>query len=100
MVLGIAGQFWKPTSKIIPIRSLEEFLHFQKDGYCKAAMNMKIVQKSSKQSILSTETRVLCYGSAEKYFKEYWRFVGPFSGLIRREMLWKIRKKAELQDDK
>jgi hypothetical protein len=95
IVLGIAGQFWKPTSKIVPINSLEEFLDFQRDGYCKAAMNMKIVQKTQRESVLSTETRVLCYGSAKKHFKQYWRLVGPFSGLIRLEMLRKIRKRAE-----
>jgi hypothetical protein len=95
MVLGIAGQFWKPNAKVITISSLEEFLEFHRDGYCKAAMNMKIVRKNPRESVLSTETRVLCYGTAKKYFKEYWRFIGPFSGVIRREMLWKIRKKAE-----
>lgn len=95
IVLGIAGQFWKPVSKIVPIYSLQEFLDFQQDGYCKAAMNMKIVEKAPRQSLLSTETRVLCYGSAKKHFKDYWRLIGPFSGLIRLEMLRKIRKKVE-----
>jgi hypothetical protein len=95
MVLGITGQFWKPTSKILPIHSLEQFLDFRKDGYCKAAMNMKIVQDNFRESVLSTETRVVCYGSAKKHFNQYWKLIGPFSGLIRREMLWKIRKKAE-----
>jgi hypothetical protein len=95
IVLGIAGQFWKPVSKIVPIHSLQEFLDFQQDGYCKAAMNMKIVEKAPRQSLLSTETRVLCYGSAKKHFKGYWRLIGPFSGLIRLEMLRKIRKNVE-----
>jgi hypothetical protein len=100
IVLGLAGQFWKPTSKIIPIHSLEEFLNFQRDGYCKAAMNMKIVQKTERESVLITETRVLCYGSAKRHFKNYWRLVGPFSGLIRLEMLRKIRKRAESSPQK
>jgi hypothetical protein len=96
IVLGIVGQFWKPASVIIPIHSLQEFLDFKRDGYCKAAMNMKIVRRNEQESILSTETRVMCYGSARKHFKDYWRLIGPFSGLIRHEMLRKIRKKAEL----
>jgi hypothetical protein len=95
IVLGIAGQFWKPTSKIVHIHSLQEFLDFDRDGYCKAAMNMKIIPKTPQQSLLSTETRVLCYGAAKKHFRNYWRVIGPFSGLIRLEMLRKIRKKAE-----
>jgi hypothetical protein len=95
IVVGIIGQFWKPVATWVPIHSLEEFMDFQKDGFCKAAMNFVIQEKSPGQCKVITETRVLAYGSAKRPFREYWRVIGPFSGLIRKEFLRKIKQKAE-----
>src|SRR5215213_1917910 len=45
---------------------------------------------------LATETRVRCTDPASRRsFLRYWTVVGPFSGLIRREMLRSIRRAAE-----
>jgi len=45
---------------------------------------------------LTTETRVLCSGTAAlRSFKRYWLVVGPFSGLIRRHILRAIARVAE-----
>jgi hypothetical protein len=95
IVVGIAGQFWKPVAKTIAINSLEEFLHFQRNGYSKAALNLQITAAQNGISILSTETRVQSYGAAKEKFRSYWQFIKPFSGLIRREILRKIKKQAE-----
>lgn len=95
IVIGIIGQFWRPISNPLPIHSLDEFLEFQKEGYCKAALNLRIVQKDPYLCVVTTETRVLCYGSARPKFLEYWRIIAPFSGLIRKEFLKKIKKTAE-----
>jgi len=44
---------------------------------------------------ISTETRILCLTKKSKiFFSLYWFFVKPFSGLIRKEMLQLIKKKA------
>lgn len=44
---------------------------------------------------ISTETRILCLTKKSKiFFSLYWFFVKPFSGLIRKEMLRLIKKKA------
>ncbi len=96
VVVGIAGQFWKPVSTPLRIRSLEEFLEFQRDGYCKAAMNLRIHPLGPDRCKVTTETRVEGFGSAKQQFKRYWQVIGPFSGIIRREILRKIKKKAEL----
>ena len=95
LVIGIIGQFWKPVAETVSIHSLEEFLDFHGDGYCKAALNLRIVPKSPKECLLITETRVLGYGEAKSHFRKYWRLVGPFSGIIRREILRKIKLRAE-----
>jgi hypothetical protein len=95
IVIGIIGQFWKPVAKPLKIQSLDEFLSFEKDGFCKAALNLRIEQRSEGVCDVVTETRVLSYGSAVSLFKEYWRVIAPFSGMIRREILRKIKQKAE-----
>jgi hypothetical protein len=95
IVVGIAGQFWKPVAKTVAIQSLEEFLHFERNGYSKAALNLQITRMQNGISILSTETRVRSYGAAKEKFRSYWQFIKPFSGLIRREILRKIKKQAE-----
>jgi hypothetical protein len=95
IIVGIIGQFWKPVANPLPIQSLEEFQEFNKNGYCKAAMNLKIIQQAPYLCVVTTETRVQCFGSAREHFLEYWRVIGPFSGLIRKEVLRKIKKRAE-----
>ena len=95
IVIGIIGQFWKPVARPIKINSLEEFLSFDRDGFCKAALNLRIVENGPGVCDVITETRVVSYGSAEAEFREYWRVIAPFSGLIRREILRKIKQRAE-----
>lgn len=95
IVIGIIGQFWKPVATWVPIHNLEEFMDFQKEGFCKAAMNFLIYEKSPGRCEVVTETRVKAYGSAKRYFREYWKVIGPFSGMIRKEFLRKIKQKAE-----
>ena len=100
IVIGIIGQFWKPVSVPIKIHSLDEFLNFEKDGFCKAALNLRIEEQKPGLCDVTTETRVLSYGSALSSFNEYWRVIAPFSGLIRREILRKIKAKAERKSPK
>src|SRR5262249_7617550 len=95
IVIGIIGQFWKPVSNPLPVHNLDEFLEFHKEGYCKAALNLRISPFNSRECIVSTETRVLGYGSAKEPFANYWKMIAPFSGLIRKEILRKIKSKAE-----
>lgn len=95
IVIGIIGQFWKPVARPVRIHSLGEFLSFDRDGFCKAALNLRIKENRPGICEVITETRVLSYGSAESHFREYWRVIAPFSGLIRREILRKIKQKAE-----
>ena len=95
IVIGIVGQFWKPVATTVTINSLDEFLTFERPGFCKAAVNLQIVSQKEGVSLLSTETRVLSYGYAKDKFKSYWQVIKPFSGIIRREILRKIKKQAE-----
>lgn len=65
-------------------------------GTAKAAWNFAVHPGTGGRSVLTTETRVLCADPAtRRRFRTYWAVVGPFSGLIRREMLAAIRDTAE-----
>ena len=95
IVIGIVGQFWKPVSNNVVINGLEEFLSFQKNGFCKAAVNLQIIPQGDGVCKLVTETRVFSYGYAKDRFGTYWQLIKPFSGMIRKEILRKIKKQAE-----
>ena len=65
-------------------------------GYCKVAMNFRIVPERGGLVRLTTETRILALGAAaRRQFAPYWRFIYPGSALIRRAWLDAIRRRAE-----
>ena len=46
--------------------------------------------------MLSTETRIKCFGRAALWkFRVYWSLIGPFSGLIRKAILKQVKTEAE-----
>lgn len=94
LVVGAVGRFWRPTRNIERIHA-EDFGQFQEPGFAKGVMNLR-VDDDAPGSILSTETRVVCTdGAARRSFGRYWRLIGPFSGLIRRLMLQKMKDSGE-----
>lgn len=95
IVLGLAGQFWKPAAQLIAMRP-DKFRGFDMPGYCKAAWNMQVQQTGPGRSKLSTETRICCMGKkGYLLFACYWAVIRPFSGLIRKVLLRLIRREAE-----
>lgn len=93
-VLGVVGRFWRPTSGIVRIAAAD-FANYAEPGCARAAWNFRI-DPAPGGSRLSTETRIDCVDApALRRFRLYWAMVGPFSGLIRREMLGMIRRDAE-----
>ncbi len=96
VILGLIGQFWKPSGNIIKVGSRDEFLQFNESGFLKATWNFAIRETAVDSSVLETETRIQCLGpDAKRKFARYWFFIRPFSGLIRMEMLRSIRRRAE-----
>ena len=95
ILLGLAGKFWSVTGELQEINS-ENFRQFDKKGFAKAAWNFALTQKNESIIHLTTETRVQCLDKDSlESFRFYWRFIKPFSGWIRREMLRLIKKQAE-----
>jgi hypothetical protein len=95
IVLAIIGKFWRPDAPILRDWKPEEFATLAPAGYGKAAWNFHIEQDGD-QTVVSTETRVLCHGRIERtLFRCYWTLIGFFSGLIRKEMLQMIKRNSE-----
>lgn len=95
IVLGLVGKFWT-LSGCIQRMTPDAFASFNHVGYAKAAWNFHLTPQPDGSTLLSTETRVLCTDhTSRKKFLRYWFFVGPFSGLIRKEMLRTIKQQIE-----
>jgi len=108
VVLGAATQPWEPEPGF---RSLgpEEFLGFDEPNFAKIAFTLRadpappdyaqirsIGDLEEAESILRTETRVICTDAhARDRFRRYWSLVSPGSILIRLVMLRRIKKEAE-----
>lgn len=87
--------FWVKR-KIHPIPNFEAFTSNTISPRLKAVWNFKIDAVDADEVILSTETRVLCMGTAAKIsFGFYWMIIRFFSGEIRKIMLRLIKASAE-----
>ena len=95
IVLGLIGRFWVRSPQIQPVPA-EAFVKFNRPGLAKAVMNMTFSPGEAGTVRLATETRVFCPDEAtRRSFRLYWRLIGPFSGLIRKEWLRLIKRQAE-----
>jgi hypothetical protein len=89
VVAGI-GQFWKPSGGLRKVTDKEQFLGFEEPGYAKVAFNFRI-----QTGELSTETRIAATDAqAHRLFGLYWLLIRPGSGLIRREWLRALERRA------
>jgi hypothetical protein len=96
LVIGVAGRFWRPDGGRCMDLAADDFAGFSRSGFAKAAWNFELLADSLESTVLSTETRIKCFGPAALWkFRLYWCFVGPFSGLIRKAMLKRVKTQAE-----
>ncbi|MDT4967584.1 MAG: hypothetical protein QOJ64_2321 [Acidobacteriota bacterium] len=94
LLLGLVGRFWTPSGGIRRLDA-EGFRSFDEPGYARAVWNFSLTEHTA-YTTLETETRVQCTDdSSRKRFLRYWRIVGRFSGLIRRDILSSIKRSAE-----
>jgi hypothetical protein len=95
LVLGLAARPWRLRPDILRL-SPEEFIALDRQGYVKVAANFRVDPQGESLTRLSTETRIQCLGpGARRAFRVYWTLIRPGSGLIRRDMLRLVKKKAE-----
>jgi hypothetical protein len=93
IVLGVVGRFWKLSGGLRRLGP-DEYLSFDQPGYAKGAWNFHL-SPAEGGVLLTTETRVRCPDARSRLrFRFYWSLVGPFSGLIRKEMLRIVREQS------
>ena len=94
IVLGLTGQFWRLRGgQNDPNRpkSSDEFVVYDRADIAKAVIDFRVAP-----GVLSTETRVhVADPASRRQFRRYWRFIRPFSGLIRILFLRAARRRAE-----
>lgn len=98
LVFGTIGQPWKLTGGAsLPSLRADEFVDFARPECVKIAANFRLQSAPGSSNVeLSTETRICSPNRATKAeFARYWRWVRPGSGLIRREWLRAIKRRAE-----
>jgi hypothetical protein len=95
LLLGLVGRFWTPSGHLLRLDA-SGYRSFAEPGYAKAAWNFTLSQSLEGTIMLETETRVYCLDDiSRRRFKLYWLLIGPFSGLIRREVLQAVKRSAE-----
>lgn len=95
IVFGLVGRFWTLSPQICTVKP-EDFLKFDRPGFAKVVANIAIAPQGEGKVRVTTETRVVSLDAASlRYFRLYWLLIGPFSGLIRKEWLRLIRRRAE-----
>jgi hypothetical protein len=96
IVHGLIGRFWVRSPQIRPVPA-GDFVRIQPPGMAKAVMNLAFSPLEDGTVRVTTETRISCPDeSSRRSFRRYWRLIGPFSGLIRKEWLRLIKKQTEL----
>jgi hypothetical protein len=90
VVAGI-GRFWTPSGGLRKVTNKEQFLSFEEPGYAKVAFNFRLQGGG-----ISTETRIAGTDArARRRFGLYWLAIRPGSGLIRREWLRALDRRAQ-----
>jgi hypothetical protein len=96
VVIGVVGRFWRPDGGRCLNLTANDFAEFSRSGFAKAAWNLKLRSESPRSTVLSTETRIKCFGKGALWkFRIYWTLVGPFSGLMRKAILKRMKTEAE-----
>ncbi|MDH3270881.1 MAG: hypothetical protein OEN56_06090 [Gemmatimonadota bacterium] len=94
-VLGIIGRFWTVSGGLQDFDPAL-FETFAEPEFAKAVWSFETRPHGPAQTLLATETRVLALDRESRArFLRYWRLIGPFSGLIRKQTLRIIRNGAE-----
>jgi hypothetical protein len=92
IVMGGIGTVRPPRPKI---EDLGQFAAYQQEGV-KIAFNLRVESAGDGWSTIHTETRVVALDDhSRRIMARYWRLIVPGSGLLRREWLEAIRRRAE-----
>ena len=98
MVAGTTGRFWalREQAHMEAPLDLQAFRAFDRPGWAKGAMSIRLEPLEGGSTYVMTETRVRCVDdAARRRFAVYWLFIKAFSGWLRRDFLRRIARIAE-----
>ena len=95
VVLGGVLSPWRVRGGHRSIASADELRAFAEPGWVRVATAFTVTPEREGCRV-RTETRIVATDdTARRRFGRYWRLIGPFSSITRREMLAAIRRRAE-----
>jgi hypothetical protein len=95
VLLGGVLSPWRARGGHRPVASAEELRVFAEPGWVRVATAFTAAPEGGGCRV-RTETRIAATDdTARRRFGRYWRLIGPFSSITRREMLSAIRRRAE-----
>lgn len=96
LAIGVVARPWQIKGGLQRLDGREEWLAFAEPGYAKISWTFRLEALGGRTTMVSTETRVRCTdATSRRRFNRYWAVVGPFSSLIRKELLRVIKREAE-----
>lgn len=79
----------------LQMHTLQEFANYRQPGGIKIAYGFEVEDAGNGWSQLTTETRMAAVDGAGRGMARYWRLIVPGSGLLRRQWLDGIKRRAE-----
>ena len=77
------------------VHTLQEFADYREQGWIKTAFDFYVEDAGGGWSTIIAETRMAAQGDMSRGPAVYWRLIAPGSGLLRREWLDGIKRRAE-----
>jgi hypothetical protein len=96
LAAGVIAQMWRRGGRMVIPEDREEFVTFAEPGFVKAALTFRFIGRGDGTTLAETETRVAATDpAARRGFGRYWLLIRGFSGLIRRDWLRAVARRAE-----
>ncbi|MGZ8734093.1 MAG: hypothetical protein ACXW1M_02785 [Acidimicrobiia bacterium] len=88
VAVGAIGTVWRPEIDFVHVTDAEEYVAFAEPGYVRVAWAIELTPLGDRATRVTVEVRVDATDvESWKRFRRYFRFVGPFSRFIRRDLL-------------
>jgi hypothetical protein len=95
LIAGVISQMWRRGGRTVSPDDPEAFASFTERGFVKAAMSFRFIGPGDGTTLAETETRVAATdAAARRGFGRYWIVIRGFSGLIRRDWLRAVARRA------
>lgn len=96
IAFGFVGRPWRVGDEQPVAIGRGLFSDFSDPGYTKIAFAIRAQPYGAQRTLVVTETRIAATDArSRRLFAVYWKLIGPFSALIRRAILRRVRSDAE-----